>query len=193
MKTNSMLFLIIASITLMVSCGKKISHEEKVKYYVTVVKELGEATIAVNEFWYETMNGMETAQRNADKKLDSATVVKLDQMFTLSTEALITAIDNLLKLAEVDEDINLKEKVLAYLNDTKKLQEASLPIIIRGLADGLDSMADQDRGTFVEFQSKGRELQKNSEDLEKLARTFLDKHNITKEDVVKEGLTQASD
>ena len=182
------LFFFISSLVLLSSCEQTVSHEQEVNYFVTVKTEMQNTTTIVNNFWHQALEATKVAQQNQDMKLDSGYIDTLNKSYQVSTLALSKSIDKLSTVKEIDQNINLKERTLTHLKDTKTLQESALPEVIKVLSSGLGNLTDQERESFMKFQSNGRKLQAVSVELEKLSDDFQDKHHIKSEDLAKYGL-----
>ncbi len=186
-KSNS-LVLLITSLILFCSCGQPVSHDKEVGYYVAIATEMNNTTAMVNAFWHQTLEAATAAQQNQNMKLDSSYMDTLYKSYQISTLALSKSIDRLSLIPEIDQNINLKERTLAHLKDTRKLQESALPDVLKVLTTGLGNLTDTERESFKEFQSRGGELLAAAAELEKLFLDFQNEHQITSEDLGRYGL-----
>lgn len=188
MKTNIRPFIFIASLILLFSCGQKISHDKEVTYLTTFATVMNVTTDTVNVFWNQLVEAAMTARQNQDMKLDSSYIFQLNKSYEKSTATLSSAIAKITAVEELDYEINLKEKTMAHLKNTKLLQESSIPHVISALSIGLGKLTDEQRESFKKFKKTSGELQMESAVLEKLAHDFADKHKITPEELTKYGL-----
>ncbi|MGZ4056916.1 MAG: hypothetical protein ACXVPU_02875 [Bacteroidia bacterium] len=188
MKTCIRPFLFITSFILLFSCGQKISHDKEVAYLTTFTTIMKGTTDTINIFWDQLVEAAESARQNQDLKLDSSYIDRLNKSYQKSTLILSSSIAKLSAVEEIDQEINLKEKTMTHLKNTKALQESALPHVINALSIGLDKLTEEQRESFKKFKEKGGELQAESAELEKLAHEFVDKHKITSEELAKYSL-----
>ncbi len=170
-------------IAIFTSCDNKVDHEKAVSFYRTISAEMTIASKTVNDFWHQMTTAAEAAQNNPDKKIDSTYADSLYRTYESADLVLSKAIDNISKLEEADPELNLKEKTLTHLKDTKTIQESSLPDVIQILRDGLDKMTTEQRESFLNFQTKGGKMQKDAEILKLDAAIFMKKYGITQEEL----------
>jgi len=185
-KTNILLFII--SVFLFSSCEKQVSNEKQILYYTTVGIEMKNTSILVNDFFHQTVKIIKEAQEVHDKKIDSSKITLFTESYHESIFTLSKAINKLTTLKEIDQDINLKEKVLAYYKEVMMLQEATIPHLINVLNNGVDNITDKEREVFKNFQIRTPELQLKANELQKLSLDFQEKHHITEEQLTEYGL-----
>jgi len=188
MKTNFRLFLFIAGIIFLASCGHPNSHDKELEFYKTVATEMKNSSKIVNDLMHVTSEAYKTAQQNQKKKLESDRIDTLIKSYQISTLALSKSIDKLSAVIEIDHSINLKERSLELLKNTKSLVDSSWPVIIKILSTGLGKPTDEEKELSDKFQLIIGELQIASGNFEKLALDYRDKHKITSDELMKYGL-----
>ena len=190
METNYRLLLFIAGFILFssCSCGQTVSHDKAIEYYIIVATEMKNSSKIVNDLVQVTAMAYIAAEQDQKKMLESGYIDTLINYYDVSTIALGKSIDKLSTVCEIDQSINLKARSLTLLIDIKTLIDSSWPPMIKILSRGLGQPTDKERELLEKLMLIVDELKTANADVEKLARDFRDKHNITNDDIKKYGL-----
>ena len=181
-------FLLLAVFVTLTSCGQKSTHEEDLKYYTSIGLQMKDVVPKVQNFWRQIKQGVLTAKQDETHKLDKAGVDSLKNYLSQIVNDLNDKIKVVSALKETDQDLAFKTAIIAYLTETKTLQEKAIPKILELLENGLDKINDEQKEALKTFQTKGQEMQVKSKEIEDLSLTYQKKHNITDEELVQYGL-----
>jgi hypothetical protein len=182
----SLLFLAPAVFT--TSCGHTSSHEEALTYYTTIALQMKDVVPKVQVFWGQMKQGIITAKRNQDQKLDKTTLDSLKTSLSHIVTDLDTKIKTVNAISKTADNLNFKQAILAYLTETKQLQETSIPKILELLEIGLDKISNQQKEALRQFATKGLELQAKSRKIEALSLAYQKEYKITNDELKKYGL-----
>ena len=149
----SLLFLTHAvSIT---SCGLATSHEEALTYYTTIALQMKDVVPKVQAFWGQMKQGIMTAKRSQDQKLDKATLDSLKTSLSYIVTDLDTKIKTVNAVPKTADNLKFKQAILSYLTETKQLQETSMAKVLELLENGLDKISDQQKEALLRVGGSG--------------------------------------
>jgi hypothetical protein len=141
------------------SCGQTSSHQDDLNYYTTIALQMKDIVPKVQSFWQQMKQGVLSAKQNQDQKLDKPTLDTLKGSLTKILTDLETKIKKINSLNETDKNLNLKQTVATYLEETKQLQQTAIPKVLELLENGLDKITDVQKEAVKQFSAKGQELQ----------------------------------
>jgi hypothetical protein len=180
--------LIFATSFSATSCGQTSSHQEDLNYYTTIALQMKDIVPKVQNFWERMKQGVLSAKQNQDQKLDKPTLDTLKGSLTKILTDLDSKIKKINSLNETDKNLNLKQTVAIYLEETKQLQQTAIPKVLELLENGLNKITDEQKEAVKQFSEKGQELQIKSTQIEDLSLEYQKKHNITSNELDKYGL-----
>ena len=185
MKIKNHLYLFIAGFILFSSCEQHLDHAKGLKYYTAVIAAMDSTTSQVNSCIHMVLHGAEIATQRPDRKLDSSNVIALKKSYEKASLTLNYGIRKLSDMEEIDNEIDLKGKILAHFKNTKTLMDSALPETIQILGNGIDNLTTQQKESIHQFKTRSIELQKESAELDNLFIDFKTKYQITDEELKK--------
>ncbi len=131
---------------------------------------------------------MLTARQSSDHQLDKPQVDTLQNHLDTIVADINSKIQKLKAISEVDKDLNLKDRTIAYLTEARQLQENAIPVILQLLTNGLDKITGEQRVALKNFMEEGGKMQQESIELQNAVLDYYKKYNITDEEINKNGL-----
>lgn len=174
----------------MISCNTKLSHEDAVKYYFSILNLVNKANNETSLYFIDEMNIMGSSEINDTTLiLNNHKIDSLNKRFKKFISYLDSNIEALNNVPETDKSINLKLNGIAYLKQNKDF-------CIQMSKWDLDTVAEHDENR-IEDQTASRnlihEVMKN--DLNnywdiflKSSDEYIKKHLITNEELKKNNL-----
>ena len=184
-----MINLFIATFLLsLTSCGQKASHQQAIDYITSIGTQMLDSKSKIETFWDEMKSGMLTARQSSNHQLDKPQVDTLQNHLDTIVADINSKIQKLKAISEVDKDLNLKDRTIAYLTEARQLQENAIPVILQLLTNGLDKITDEQRVALKNFMEEGGKMQQESIELQNAVLDYYKKYNITDEEINKNGL-----
>jgi hypothetical protein len=186
---NSTLYPLLSTFLLFViSCGQTDASQDDLIYYTTIAMQMKEIKPVLEGYWHEGLQNMLVARQNEDHKLDKKNIDTLKKHFADAFRALDEKIKIISSLKETDKELALKDTIISYLTDIKKLDEEAEVKTFELMETGLDKVTDEQKAGFHKFIIRGQALQNRSQEIENLSLEYQKKHNITKDELIKYGL-----
>ena len=183
MKAYITKYLAITSLLFMISCGKKVSHDQALTYISTIWQNYSCTVDNFNEYSQKLSEAIATTKTNNERKLDEIVVDSLEKNYNTTIIILSSSIQKLKELDEIDTSINLKSNVLNLYQDAKYLLDSCSTQVIKSLSIGLDNVSDQDIEKIREFTSLIIKINFEQNNIDKLATDFQAKYHITDEEI----------
>jgi hypothetical protein len=187
MKKRHLLQLAICLLVL-ASCNRNADHQAALKYYVTVAANTNEVSSRLTNFWTSVAKNVEVAKHSPGKKLDPLQIDTLRLSFNETLVEIEDVIDTLKNLKEVDEDINLKEKILVHLEGVRDIQHSAIPEVLKILSDGLSGIDSLHVNALQNSNMQATALQGMNTELQNSGENFRLQHGISAEELNKYGL-----
>ncbi len=172
------------------SCAQMVKHEQSVKYILAIRALMQDAKYKVEPFWHEMRNGLLAAKQSSNSKLQKSQVDSLQNQLTAVISDLDSNIEKIKAITEVDQDIDLTGKTLAYFIEMRKMQEESIPLVPQLLMNGIDKITPEQQAAANGFAEDAKAMQVKANALADLFLEFCKKYQINRDELEKSSMQQ---
>jgi len=180
--------ILLFTFTLLLSCGRNVSHEDALKHFVSIASESNKTILKVNKFISQLKEAALTAQNSKSTKLEEYYLDSLNLMLDKINENLDSSIVKISLVDELDKNSKFKEIILGQLKDIKPLLDSVTTVSICFLRIGIDNLTDKQLKELEKFENQANVIKEKQSELIKADIDFRDKYNISDEELTKYGL-----
>jgi hypothetical protein len=177
---HKMLLLGLLFAVMLNSCKEQYSRTAATKYYSTVTSLTHKSITKIDSFIKDEMKyvsgvkGM-SANPSSNQIADTATLKGKNQEIISATDDII---DTLNSLAEIDADIALKSKAIAYVEQAKRFQTETLQYVLTTLLDNSLTSKQKNDATRPLEEAKDNMESSGSAYID-AAQQYREKHKIS--------------
>lgn len=186
MKFNAIHFFVILALSIpcIMSCSKKLKHEDEVKYYVTMQKTRNHQVKSWNRAMHDCTNAYnlstwDSLGRIPDGRADSAEMSIKNHIACIDT-----ALTEITSVEELDKKIHLKKIVLDYLNHSKEIWQNGMMTRIKMMRKGLETMSEEERIAYNAVSDDIDKVNREAEGMDYYIQEFAIKHKVTSTELI---------
>ena len=184
MKTLALLFILSVFIF---SCKSKPSRHELLTNYVAILIQISQANKKSNKLIVEINHVIDIAS-DPTKYFDSTVVDSLRKQYQKVQDNLNLRLKSITAFIEVDTELNLKEKSILYLEDSKRVFHEMFPPLFEVLPKRFIGMTSDQRSVMKNFDRLGKNFQNKSLAFSHELLAYNRKYKFTIEELQQYGL-----
>ena len=167
---------------LLSSCGNLTSHQKYVQFYVDVTKEDNDFRKNLREYTKISRIYLAKEKSLNWKYIDTAAGDTTKQRLLQISANIDAMLKNVSGLTEIDEEINLKQRTMAYYTNFKVAIDNSSILFEKLFKQGSKSLTDEDCDSQITSLTN---IVTEMNDLIELRQSFIQKHKINSSELVK--------